>query len=162
MADLDAVDLPLTPNGLPLTDVMASLKSNHHQTPDSSTPDAAPTQDHVQGSQCAIQTLYEGPPKCNCCKNWVKEYPDDLGMSVEEQPRTKEKALVVRMGKNHGHGKPLALVSVVMQSSCLKDTLCELFEGCRGITASLKRVVFTSPFRPFHDRWERFFKILER
>ncbi|KAI0404112.1 hypothetical protein F4802DRAFT_568975 [Xylaria palmicola] len=112
--------------------------------------------------RCEVQTLYEGPPKCKCCKNWVEEYPDDLRTAVEEQPDVKQKALVVRMRKNHGDGKPLVLDSIVVQSPSLKETLSEVFDGYDGITASLKKLVFKSPFRPFYYRWERLKQILER
>lgn len=124
----------------------------------------------AEGAECAIQTLYEGKPKCTCCKNWVDAYPDDLEVpSVEERPETKQKAIVVRMCRNHGsggagseEGKPLVLDSIVVQSEVLKKTLGEVFEGYRGITASLKKLVFKAPFHPFHYRWHRFGSILER
>lgn len=72
------------------------------------------------------------------------------------------KALVVRMGKNHGEGKPLVLDSVVVQNSSLKQTLAEVFEGIKGITPSLKKLVFHAPFRPFYFRWQRFEEVLQR
>lgn len=130
----------------------------------------------AEGSECAIQTLYEGEPKCTCCKNWVDAYPADLAAQPEAQPETKQKAVVVRMRRNHntldkhstgggGGGedaKPLVLDSVVVQSESLKRTLGDVFDGYRGITASLRRLVFRAPFHPFHYRWQRFGRILER
>ncbi|KAE8422372.1 P-loop containing nucleoside triphosphate hydrolase protein [Aspergillus pseudocaelatus] len=115
-----------------------------------------------EGSQLVIQTLYEGPAKCHCCKNWVEEYPDDLRMAVEDQPETKRKAFVVRMGKNHDGEKPLVLDSIVVQSPSLKKTLGEVFSGFAGITASLKKLIFKAPFHPFYNRWKLFSEILER
>src|SRR5690242_10951676 len=90
----------------------------------------------IEGSQCAIQTLYQAKERCKCCKNWVAEYPDDLRVAIENQHETKQKALVVRMCKRHGaaSGKPLALHSIVVQSPSLKKTLAQLFEGYKGIT----------------------------
>ncbi|OJI97958.1 hypothetical protein ASPVEDRAFT_24871 [Aspergillus versicolor CBS 583.65] len=150
-----------------LTDIIEFLKPG--EEPDKNAPARAPANQvngkdtqPAEGSECAIQTLYEGPPKCRCCKNWVEQYPDDLRMAIEQQPRTKQRALIVRMGINHGDGKPLALHSVVIQSQSLKDTLGEVFEGYKGITPSLKKVVFKAPFRPFFYRWSRFCQILER
>jgi hypothetical protein len=118
----------------------------------------------AEGAECSIQTLYEGNKKCTCCKNWVVDYPEDLRVAVEDQLETREKALVVRMSKNHNSdgGKPLVLHSVVVQSSALKKTLGEVFDGFKGITPTLKKLVFRSPFRPFHHRWDRFTEILER
>ncbi|KAK4148814.1 hypothetical protein C8A00DRAFT_38590, partial [Chaetomidium leptoderma] len=67
------------------------------------------------------------------------------------------------MGKNHDGdgGKPLVLHSVVVQNSSLKETLSEVFDGFKGIIPSLKKLVFKSPFKPFHHRWSRFTQILE-
>lgn len=128
----------------------------------SADPDAFEKVNEAVGLECAIQTLYEEPPKCECCKNWVEEYPDDLRMAIEEEEQSKQKALVVRMRKNHGDGKALVLDSVVVQSESLKATLGEVFEGYQGITPSLKKLVFRAPFHPFHYRWAKFKQILER
>ncbi|KAL4812159.1 P-loop containing nucleoside triphosphate hydrolase protein [Aspergillus spinulosporus] len=116
----------------------------------------------LEGSVCDIQTLYEGPPKCRCCKNWVDEYPDGLRMGLEQRPQAKQKALIIRIGKNHGDGDPLTLHSIAVQSPSLKNTLCEVFEGYDGITPSLNKVVFQAPFHPFFHRWARFCRILEK
>ncbi|KAJ4287099.1 hypothetical protein N0V88_007721 [Collariella sp. IMI 366227] len=98
----------------------------------------------AEGSERAIQTLYEG-----------KE---------TYQLESKQKALVVRMRKAHGDNreKPLGLHSIVVQSPSLKRTLAEVFEGYKGVTASLKKLVFKAPFQPFHHVWDRFTEILER
>lgn len=122
----------------------------------------APSDEIFEGAQCAIQTLYEGPSECDCCKNWVKQYPEELRAAVEEHPETKHKALVARIAKNHDEGKPLVLDSIVVQSPCLRETLAEVFRGYGGITASLKKLVFRAPFHPFHHRWGALCRILER
>lgn len=122
-----------------------------------------PTQEQpTKGSECTIQTLYEGPQECKCCTNWVEEYPGDLRKAVEDKPETKQKALVVRMAKSHEDGKLLVMDSIVVQSPSLKKTLGEVFEGYKGITASLKKLVFKAPFHEFYYRWGRLSEILER
>ncbi|GKT79210.1 ATPase [Colletotrichum tofieldiae] len=132
----------------------------------SSSPAHNDNAEKLEGEEYAVQTLYEGRPKCSCCKNWVEDFPKDLHVKIESQPEVKRKALVVRMRRNHdggeGDGEPLALDSIVVQSSSLKATLSELFEGYEGITPSLKKVVFRSPFRPFYYRWKHFGHILDR
>ncbi|GKT82374.1 AAA protein [Colletotrichum tofieldiae] len=132
----------------------------------SSSPAHNDNAEKLEGAEYAVQTLYEGRPKCSCCKNWVEDFPKDLHVKIESQPEVKRKALVVRMRRNHdggeGDGEPLALDSIVVQSSSLKATLSELFEGYEGITPSLKKVVFRSPFRPFYYRWKHFGHILDR
>lgn len=145
-----------------LSSVLTTLQTTEKKEPESTAPALRTEQQPAEGSECAIQTLYEGPPKCRCCTNWVEEYPDDLRQTVEEQAETKQKALVKRMRKNHGDGKALVLDSIVVQSLSLKETLTEVFEGYKGITASLKKVVFKSPFHPFYYRWGRFTDIVER
>ncbi|KAL4905344.1 P-loop containing nucleoside triphosphate hydrolase protein [Aspergillus multicolor] len=116
----------------------------------------------TDGSECQLQTVYEGPPRCDCCINWVENYPDNLHTVIEQHPQTKRKALIVRMGKNHEAGKPLTLHSIVIQSQSLKATSCEVFEGYTGITLSLKNVVFHAPFRPFYYRWGWLSDVLEQ
>lgn len=148
----------------PITDIHAKPDSDS-ASESQSTSNGLKTPQHEEiqlGSECAIQTLYEGPPKCDCCKNWVEEYPEDLRTAVEEQEETKQKALVVRMRKKHGEGRALELDSVVIQSASLKKTLGEVFEGYQGITPSLKKLVFREPFRPFFYRWARLKKVLQR
>lgn len=158
----DGLGFPLETTAPPLSSIIADLESAGKPELELPAPEISTEQQASEGSECAIQTLYEGPPKCDCCKNWVEEYPDDLRKAVDEQPKTKKKALVVRMRKNHGEGKPLVLDSIVVQSSSLKKTLGEVFEGYSGIMTSLKKVVFKSPFHPFYYRWKLFTRILER
>lgn len=115
----------------------------------------------TEGSEGTIQTLYEDPPKCQCCINWVEQHPEDVRMEVEQQEQTKQKALVVRMCKNHREGKALVLDSVLVQSESLKETLAQVFEGYQGITPDLKKLVFRAPFHSFYYRWENFTQILD-
>lgn len=131
------------------------LSSRSHASP-------TPSDETFEGVQCAIQTLYEGPSECDCCKNWVKQYPKELRAAAEEHPETKHKALVARMAKNHDEGKPLVLDSIVVHSPCLRETLAEVFRGYGEITTSLKKLVFRAPFHPFYHRWGALCRILER
>ncbi|KLU91978.1 hypothetical protein MAPG_10925 [Magnaporthiopsis poae ATCC 64411] len=123
---------------------------------------ATPELEDEDGFKCSVQTLYEGPSKCHCCKNWVEEYPDDLRETIEEEADVKEKALVVRMAKNHSAGKPLVLDSLVIQSRSLKKTLGKVFEGHTDVTTALAKLVFSSPFHIFYYRWKALEGILER
>jgi hypothetical protein len=136
------------------SDRIRSLNANHDSTPESSSASTTGSPTPLDGgSECEMKTLYEGLSKCKCCINWVEEYPEDLRNSIEEEEETKKKALVVRMKKNHGEGKPLVLDSVVVQSAHLKQLLGRVFDGYKGITATLNKLVFRSPFHPFYHRW---------
>lgn len=144
-----------SPDGATLSDTNAASKALNKSAGRHNAADAS-----AEGSELTIQTLYEGPSKCKCCINWVEEYPDDLRMDIEQQNQTKQKALVVRMRKNHSEGKSLTLDSVLIQSQSLKSTLARVFDGYQGITPNLKKLVFRAPFHPFYYRWENFTQVL--
>ncbi|KAK6840140.1 hypothetical protein PG987_006006 [Apiospora arundinis] len=115
----------------------------------------------VQGD---VQMLYPGPPNRQCCTNWVEEYPESLKDSVGQELESKSKALVVRMGMNHGGdgGKLLALDSIIVQHTGVKNLLVDVFHGYGGITADLKKLFFRAPLHAFYYRWERFRELLAR
>ncbi|GIK05562.1 hypothetical protein Aspvir_009675 [Aspergillus viridinutans] len=158
---IDDLGIPSDTGSASLSNVLNTLRPVEKRDSGSTVPRTT-EQQSSEGSECAIQVLYEGPPKCQCCKNWVEEYPDDLRRQVEDQAAIKQKAFIKRMRKNHDDGKPLVLDSIVVQSSSLKKTLGEVFDGYKGITPSLKKVVFKSPFHPFYHRWGLFTEIVER
>ncbi|KAI0469914.1 hypothetical protein GGR56DRAFT_661241 [Xylariaceae sp. FL0804] len=107
--------------------------------------------------------LYEGPPKCTCCVNWVEEYPDDVQVSIEAVEGTQEYAILLRNKKSHDGGTaPLKLDSVVVRSPLIKGVLDEkVLKGYPGVCCSLEDLVFSSPFAPFVHRWEAFEKTVE-
>jgi len=111
--------------------------------------------DEDTGTLCKVKTLYEGPPKCPCCINWVESEPTDLRENIEDQRESKNHALLIRMKKNHGVGKPLVLHSIVVQSALLKSFLGEVFKDYEGITTTLQKLVFQPPFHPFFYEWKR-------
>ncbi|CAH0046736.1 unnamed protein product [Clonostachys solani] len=113
-----------------------------------------PIDEAPETSQVLIQTLYEAPQTCHCCRNWSV----DPGASLEEE----NKALVARMRKNYSEGRTMSLDSVVVQNASLKQTVREVFEGYKGMRPSMKKFVFKAPFHPFYFRWARFTEILER
>ncbi|KAI1120582.1 P-loop containing nucleoside triphosphate hydrolase protein [Nemania abortiva] len=107
------------------------------------------------GTLCQKKTLYEGPSKCNCCINWVEQYPIDIKDSAEEETDTKLHAILCRVQKAHGRTTmPLELHSIVIQSPLLKSILKEVFAGYPGITTTLEKVEFSAPFWEFFYRWE--------
>ncbi|KAI0138555.1 P-loop containing nucleoside triphosphate hydrolase protein [Hypoxylon sp. NC0597] len=129
------------------------------------TSDASSTEDEDQGNEgsgqvCDVKTLYEGETKCNCCINWVEELPQDIGSSAESEAESTRHALLVRMRRNHGDGKPMVLHSIVVQSSHLKSILGELFREYSGITTTLKKLIFKAPFHYFFYEWNRLERII--
>ncbi|KAI0180807.1 P-loop containing nucleoside triphosphate hydrolase protein [Hypoxylon sp. FL1284] len=112
------------------------------------------------GELCDVKKLYEGQSKCTCCINWVEKLPDDVGPSAEEECESRRHALLVRLKRNYGGGKPMAVHSIVIQSPHLKSVLGQLFQGYSGITTTLKKLVFTAPFRCFFYEWHRLEQII--
>lgn len=115
------------------------------------------------GMLCDVKNLWEGKSKCLCCTNWVEELDEDVKPNPEETEAVQRFALIVRNKKNHGSGggKAMIVSAIIVQSPLLKPLLEEVFEGFEGITAGLKKVVFTKPFAPFFYRWARFKKAIE-
>lgn len=107
------------------------------------------------GSLCEAKTLYKGPSKCDCCINWVEEYPVDVKASVEKTLDAKRHAIICRVGKSHNDSKePLELHSIIVQSPVLKSILGDIFTGYPGITTTLENVEFHAPFWEFLYRWD--------
>lgn len=113
------------------------------------------TVDHNAGTLCQAKVLYEGPRKCNCCTNWVEQYPSNIKETAEETSDSKKHAIICRMKKSHG-GTTQALEphSIVIQSPKLKTVLGEVFAGYPGITTTLNRLEFRQPFWEFFYRWK--------
>ncbi|KAI1106939.1 P-loop containing nucleoside triphosphate hydrolase protein [Jackrogersella minutella] len=112
------------------------------------------------GQLCDVKTLYEGNTKCACCVNWVEEIPTDIEPAADEQNESKRHALLIRMRRNHSDGRPMVLHSIVVQSAYLKSILGEVFQEYSGITTTLKKLVFKTPFRCFFYEWTRLEKIV--
>ncbi|RAK80011.1 uncharacterized protein BO72DRAFT_484257 [Aspergillus fijiensis CBS 313.89] len=128
----------------------------------------------IEDTECAIQILYEGEPRCICCRNWVETAPAHLRPVPEADSEgiINRTALVVRMSKNHNDDavvRPLTLHSIVVQSRALQQTLTEVFAGYQGITTAAMqqqqhqpKLVFRAPLHAFIYRWDAFTAILER
>lgn len=116
-------------------------------------------EDTEPGMFCGIKNLYEGPPRCGCCINWIEEYPDDTKTAIDDQAQ--RYAILVRNKKGHEGTKPMVIDSIEVRSPLLKLILKEVFDGFEGITVTLKTLTFRRPFAPFFYRWERFKKAAE-
>lgn len=63
--------------------------------------------------------------------------------------------LIQRTEKSQDSCKKLEIDSIVIQSPLLKKVLREVLKDYPGVTASLSRLVFTAPFKPFVHRWNQ-------
>lgn len=99
--------------------------------------------------------LFEGPRKCDCCINWVENFPEDVKEAVEATSEAKTYAIICRIKKSHGKSKePLELDSIVIQSPLLKSVLGDVFADYPGITTTLEELTFVAPFWEFFYRWD--------
>jgi hypothetical protein len=108
-----------------------------------------------KGMKAETLDLYEGPPRCQCCVNWVEEYPKDVKESIEAAEGAQQYALLLRYKRTHKefNMEPLELDSVVIHSPIIKAVLKDVLAGYQGITLQLENLNFTAPFAPFFHRW---------
>ncbi|KAL8819490.1 MAG: hypothetical protein Q9223_002078 [Gallowayella weberi] len=99
-----------------------------------------------------VKNLYEGKPDSRGKSTWVDKYPDDLE-EVAETTDTARYALLIRNKKAYDGRKKLAIDSIVVQSPLLKKSLGHILKDYPGVTSSLDRLTFKTPFKPFVHRW---------
>ncbi|KAA8646528.1 hypothetical protein EYZ11_004832 [Aspergillus tanneri] len=126
--------------------------NNEAESDISETPEEKPNYAPV-GSICDVQNFYETKPDENDCTSWSKEMPDDLPVAVEDA-ESAQYALIVRRKKCYDGLKSLSIHSIVVQSEPLKKFLAKVLDNYPGITMTLDRVEFSSPFVPLVHRWE--------
>ncbi|KAF2496108.1 hypothetical protein BU16DRAFT_538696 [Lophium mytilinum] len=107
------------------------------------------------GMKCNLRNLYEGDPDRRGRTSWTTKYPSDLD-EPPENAESAQYALVARNKKCYDGRKKLRVESIVIQSPLLKKVLGVVLAGYPGITTSLERLEFSSPFEPFVHRWEQF------
>lgn len=105
------------------------------------------------GSLPKIRNLYEARHRRHALP-WTATYPDDLEEPLENA-ESAQYALLVRYNKCYDMRKKLQLDSIVVQSPLLKSILGSVLENYPGITTSLERLEFSTPFQPFVHRWEQ-------
>ncbi|CAG7951491.1 unnamed protein product [Penicillium nalgiovense] len=116
-------------------------------------PEAMDIQYEPAGTLCDFRTLYQTNPDGYGMNSWTKEVPVDLPDTVEDA-ESAQYALLVRKKKCYDGRRSLSIHSIVVQGERLKEFLKKALADYPGITTTLKRLVVTSPFRPFVHRWE--------
>ena len=113
------------------------------------------------GMISGVKNLYEGKPDSRGRSTWVDKYPDDLEEAAEND-ETARYALLVRNKKCYDGRRKLQMDSVIVQSPLLKKALGPVLNDYPGITTTLDRLTFKSPFKPFVHRWANLVKALEK
>lgn len=101
--------------------------------------------------KCCLGSLYEGEPDRRGRVSWTTNYPKDLD-NPPENAESAQYALIARNKKSFDGRRKLRVESIVVQSSLIKIVLGGVLEGYPGITTSLERLEFESPFEPFVHR----------
>lgn len=120
--------------------------------------DVAGRKDNVSATKAGmipdVKNLYQGKPDNRGRSTWVDKYPDDLEEAAENAD-TARYALLIRNKKCYDGRKNLQIDSIVIQSPLLKSALGVVLKDYPGVTASLDRLTFNPPFKPFVHRWSR-------
>ena len=111
--------------------------------------------DHELGAVPTVQTFYEGPPKCDCCSNWIEKAPVQMPENAKE--RYDEASIRVFKTKDHeSHSARIGgLVEVKsdtieLQGKVLVNFLRPILVEV-GFTAPLKtKMTFKAPFRELY------------
>ncbi|KAJ5823227.1 ATPase AAA-type core [Penicillium robsamsonii] len=121
-------------------------------------PEAKDIQYEPIGTLCDFHTLYQ--TKCDAygVRSWAKELPPDLPEPVEDE-ESAQYALLVRKQKCYDGRRSLSIHSIVVQSERLKEFLKRALNDYPGVTPTLQRLEFESPFPPFVHRWEAITKL---
>ncbi len=108
--------------------------------------------DKEPGMIVDVKSLYQSKPDNRGKTTWVDKYPDDLEEAAENA-QTARYALLIRYSKCYDGRKKLQINSIVVQSPLLKKSLGKVLKDYPGITTSLDRLTFNTPFQPFVHRW---------
>lgn len=112
------------------------------------------------GSKCSPMDFYPTRPGTSD-DPWTEEYPTWMSEAIEN-PETAEYAIIRRHMKSSDMRRKLCLHSIVVQSPLIKKVLGVVFEDYEGVTTSLDRLEFNSPFKPFVHRWDKFREVREQ
>lgn len=100
------------------------------------------------GEDCVAKNVYEGPPKYECCINWVDEYPDDV-KKVDSSENDSPALILRNKGSHRDSNKPLEVCEILVQSQYLKDFLQSAIPKP---DFRLEKIVLERPFEDiFHN-----------
>ncbi|KAF7885136.1 hypothetical protein EAF00_010954 [Botryotinia globosa] len=106
----------------------------------------------IDGMDCDTKEIYEVKKNLYGHITWSTKYPDDLEDAAENE-ETARYAIVVRYRKIFFSREKMEMDSIIIQSPLLKQVLNKVMKGYPGVTTSLWRLEFKSPFSPFVHRW---------
>lgn len=104
------------------------------------------------GLRSEAKTLYEGPPKCTCCVNWVEKIPSDARAALQGSAEHGNYALLLRRTA-HGPDQAWNIQSMMIYSPFILAMLRTALKGYPGLALALDQLAIESPFAPLLHRW---------
>ncbi|TGO56928.1 hypothetical protein BOTNAR_0212g00040 [Botryotinia narcissicola] len=111
--------------------------------------------------ECDTKEKYEVKKNVYGHITWSIKYLDDLEDAAENE-ETARYTIVVHYRKIFDSRKKLEMDSIIIQSPLLKQVLNKEMKGHPGVTTSLQRLEFKSPFSPFVHRWIQLLQAIDR
>jgi hypothetical protein len=138
----DSLDM-MTPK-YPMKD---SIPHIHHTEPD-------------LGAVPVVQTFYEGPPKCDCCSNWIEKAP----VQMPEAAKGQYDGACVRVFKTKDHDSHSARIggivavkedTIELQGKALVNFLRPILAEVGFIPPLKTKILFKAPFRELYFAYDR-------
>jgi len=108
--------------------------------------------DEDDSDDVVVKRLYEGPRKCRCCTNWVKDPPKT---AITRNKTETKQAVTVRYSTLHTDlGTLTPILSVAVHSQHIKDFLNKALDKYPGISIGRPDAMFYPPFQPLVHVWK--------
>jgi hypothetical protein len=157
------MDPSFTPNNPDWFSIGMTADSLDMMTPKYPMKDSIPHIHHADpdvGAVPTVQTFYEGPPKCDCCSNWIEKAPVQLPEAAKE--RYDEAS--IRVFKTKDHDSHLARVgglvavkddTIELQGKVLVNFLRPILADVGFIPPLKTKITFKAPFRELYFAYRR-------
>lgn len=123
--------------------------------------------DRTGGGDALVQTFYEGPEKCKCCKNWVEREPKEVPDIVKQ--RYDRAAIQVFKCKDHrspsgmlGGLAPMHTAYIEIQSQIICDAIRPILTDIGMLIAKSEPIKVKAPFRELYHAYSRIIEIQQQ
>ncbi|KAI1365561.1 P-loop containing nucleoside triphosphate hydrolase protein [Xylaria arbuscula] len=105
------------------------------------------------GGDVFVQTFFEGPPTCQCCKNWVEKEPNEV--PAEAKKKYTGAAIILYKSKDHssntlGGLKKYEVQTIAIQSPIIGNLISPIL-GQMGFFHASNQINISAPFKElFH------------
>lgn len=105
-----------------------------------------------------VKNLFQTPPTCKCCVNWVDEAPEKLCLDEDKvEEEDDDVPLIVRRRRaGGGVAKTWKVHAIEIKNAALRSVLLKVFDDYQFLMPKVKYLTFYAPFHPFHHSWDKF------